>query len=50
MDGRKSYYYEVINSLKFAEYNNALLRIFPRIKFEEIDKLIQSKEDVNPGR
>ena len=50
IDGRKSSYYEVINSLRFEECNNALLRIFPRIKFEEIDKLIDSIECINDLR
>ena len=50
MDGRKSSYYEVINSLQFEECNNALLRIFPRIRFEEIDKLIDSIECINDLR
>lgn len=42
IDGRKSSYYEVISSLQFEECNKALLRIFPKIKFEYIDKLIDS--------
>lgn len=42
--GRKSSYYEVINSLKFEECNKALLRIFPRINFQELDDLIDSIE------
>lgn len=42
IDGRKSSYYEVISSLQFEECNKALLRIFPKIKFEDIDKLIDS--------
>ena len=50
IDGRKSSYYEVINSLKFEECNKALLRIFPRIKFEDIDKLIDSIECINELR
>ena len=50
IDGRKSSYYEVINSLRFEECNNALLRIFPRIKFEEIDKLIDSIECISDLR
>ena len=50
IDGRKSSYYEVINSLKFEECNKALLRIFPRINFEEIDKLIDSIECINDLR
>lgn len=44
IDGRKSSYYEVINSLKFEECNKALLRIFPRINFQELDDLIDSIE------
>lgn len=43
INGRKSSYYEVINSLQFEECNKALLRIFPRIKFEDIDKLLDSR-------
>lgn len=50
IDGKKSSYYEVINSLKFEECNKALLRIFPKIKFEEIDKLIDSIECINDLR
>ena len=50
IDGRKSSYYEVINSLQFEECNNALLRIFPKIKFKEIDKLIDSIECINDLR
>ncbi len=50
IDGRKSSYYEVISSLRFKECNNALLRIFPRIKFEKIDKLIDSIECINDLR
>ncbi len=50
IDGRKSSYYEVINSLQFEECNNALLRIFPRIKFEKLDKLIDSIECINDLR
>ena len=50
IDGKKSSYYEVINSLKFEECNKALLRIFPKIKFEDIDKLIDSIECINDVR
>ena len=47
---KKSSYYEVINSLRFEECNKALLRIFPKIKFEDIDKLIDSIECINDLR
>ena len=50
IDGKKSSYYEVINSLQFEECNNALLRIFPKINFNEIDKLIDSIECINDLR
>ena len=50
IDGKKSSYYEVINSLKFEECNKALLRIFPKIKFEDIDKLIDSIECISDLR
>lgn len=50
IDGRKSSYYEVINSLHFEECNKALIRIFPRIKFEEIYELIDSIECINDLR
>ena len=50
INGRKSSYYEVINSLNFEECNKALLRIFPRINFNDIDKLIDSIECINDLR
>lgn len=50
IDGRKSSYYEVINSLHFEECNKALIRIFPKIKFEEIYELIDSIECINDLR
>lgn len=50
LNGRKSSYYEVINSLQFEECNNALKRIVPKIDFEKIDKLIDSIENVSDIR
>ena len=50
LDGFKSSYYEVINSLKYEECNNALIRIFPRIDFTKIDKLIEEIECINDVR
>lgn len=46
----KNFYYEVINSLKFDKCNKALLRIFPKIKFKDIDKLIDSIECITDLR
>ena len=40
MNGRKSSYFEVINSLQFESCNQALERIVPRINFEKINAII----------
>ena len=48
--GRKSSYFEVINCLEFEECNKALLRIFPKIDFDKINKLIDSIECINDLR
>lgn len=37
IDGRKSYYYEVIGSLKYEECNKAIKRIVPEINFDKIN-------------
>ena len=50
LNGRKSSYYEVINSLQFEECNKALKKIVPKIDFEKIDKLIDSIESVSDIR
>ncbi len=50
LNGDKSSYYEVINSLMFEECNKALVRIFPRIDFVKIDKLIDSIENITDIR
>lgn len=47
LNGRKSSYYEVINSLAFEECNNALKRICPKIDMSKIDKLIDSIENIS---
>ena len=47
LNGRKSSYYEVINSLLFEECNKALIRIFPRINFDKVDKIIDSIECIS---
>ena len=48
--GRKSSYFEVINCLEFEECNKALLRIFPKIDFDKINKLIDAIECINDLR
>ena len=50
MDGRKSSYYQVINSLQFEECNEALRRIVPRIDFTRINNLIDSVEGITDIR
>ena len=50
LNGRKSSYFEVINSLEFEECNNALKRIYPKIDISEIDKLIDSIENITDLR
>lgn len=50
INGKKSSYYEVINSLLFEECNAALLRIFSRINMEEIHKLIDKIEGISDIR
>ena len=50
LDGRKSSYYEVINSLQFEECNEALLRTVPRIDLIKIDRLIDGIEGISDTR
>ena len=50
LDGKKSSYYEVISSLRFEECNKALLRIYPRINLENINKLIDKIEGISDTR
>lgn len=41
LKGKKSSYYEVINSLEFEECNQALINVFARINIEQIMDLIE---------
>lgn len=50
LNGRKSSYFEVINSLEFEECNNAVKRIYPKIDMSKIDKLIDSIENITDLR
>lgn len=50
LNGKKSSYYEVINSLQFEECNKAILRIVPRIDFGKIEKLIDGIEGIDKLR
>ena len=42
LNGKKSSYYEIINSLAFKECNEALIKIYELYNQEKIDKLIES--------
>lgn len=42
LNGRKSSYFEIINSLSFEECNKALRRIVEKFNIEEIEKLIEN--------
>lgn len=45
--GKKSSYFQVINSLKFTECNEALVRIHKRIRLSEIDNLVDSVDFIS---
>ena len=47
LDGDKSSYYEVINSLSFPECNKALAEVFDRIDMAEITELIARTEGIS---
>lgn len=47
LNGKKSSYFEVINSLKYDECNKALMRIYPKINIEEINELIDDIECIS---
>lgn len=40
LNGKKSSYYDVIHSLSFAECNDALLVVFPRIDMKKVHRLV----------
>ena len=44
LDGKKSSYFDVISSLKYDAINEALRKIYPKIKMEDIYSLI---DDIN---
>ena len=50
LNGMKSSYYDIINSSEYEECNKALKRIFPKIDFMKIDKLIDEIECINDLR
>lgn len=50
LDGKKSSYHDVINSLQFEECNEAILRIVPRIDFSKIEKCIVDIDGIDDLR
>lgn len=50
LNGKKSSYYDIINSLSFEECNKALTRIVPRINLDRIFSLIDSIECISDTR
>ena len=46
MDGRKSSYYDVILGMRYAECNEALARVFPRIDLDEIHGIVDSIDSI----
>lgn len=47
INGKKSSYFEIINSLEYPECNDALITIFNRIDFKKIDSLIDSVTSIS---
>lgn len=47
INGKKTSYYEVINSMSFSECNEALIRIVERFDLEKINKLIDGTVFIN---
>lgn len=47
LNGKKSSYYDVINSLVYKECNEALVKIFKRIKLKEIFNLIDDIKSIS---
>lgn len=48
--GKKSSYYELIDSLQYKECNEALMRIIPKIDLEKMEKLIDEIEEISTIR
>ena len=50
LKGQKSSYYELINSLHYKECNEALIRIKPRINMTNVEKMIDSIDEISKIR
>lgn len=47
LQGKKSSYYELIDSLQYEECNEALMRMKPKIDLEKMEKIIDGVEEIS---
>lgn len=50
LQGKKSSYYELIDSLQYEECNEALMRMKPKIDLEKMEKIIDGVEEISALR
>ena len=50
LQGKKSSYYELIDSLQYEECNEALIRMKPKIDLEKMEKIIDGVEEISAVR
>lgn len=50
LQGKKSSYYELIDSLQYKECNDALIRMKPKIDLEKMEKIIDGLEEISMVR
>ena len=50
LQGKKSSYYELIDSLQYEECNEALIRMKPKINLEKMEKIIDGVEGISAVR
>ena len=50
LQGKKSSYYELIDSLQYEECNDALIRMKPKIDLEKMEKIIDGVEEISMVR
>lgn len=50
LQGKKSSYYELIDSLQYEECNEALMRMKPKINLEKMEKIIDGVEKISAVR
>ena len=50
LQGKKSSYYELIDSLRYEECNEAVIRMKPKINLEKMEKIIDGVEEISMVR